>query len=585
MAGFGAQGWACYALSSLLTAALWGGLLTLACGRSRALRLAAAALAVALATLLLGSQRYFFGQCSTYLNRDALFFGASFGDTAGRMLHSERGAILRAHALPLLASLALLLAARRLPPPPALVERAARAWVPLALVIALFSPCWFRGVQACPPDVLALHAAGGLLAARAGVKSASEHTLPGARSPEYIPALVARPARPRNLVFILNESIRADAACSDHQPSCPVAPFSNDAAPLRLPLRQLRANDSSTTISVAVTLTGVAPNADRDEMHRAPTLWEFARAGGYDTAYWTSQDLRGIHSDMFVREVGARVQVAGYDLDPNCDIDLGADDALLSDRVARDIGQLTEPFVAVVHYANTHFPYKVSPEKSPFQPSEETKDPDKNTDYFNFYKNSVFLQDDAIAALLRSLRASPLGPRTVVAYTSDHGEAFREHYQLAHSLSLFDEEIHVPGWVDAPPGTLAPHEQQALEALRDTPVWHIDLLPTFLDLLGLWSSPELTRFRARLPGVSLLQPFSADRVVPLTNCTAVWGCPFRNWGLMRGPLKLEARAWDPDWHCWNVLDDPHERRDLGAPACGDLAAQAMKIFGEKPGGK
>ena len=41
-----------------------------------------------------------------------------------------------------------------------------------------------------------------------------------------------------------------------------------------------------------------------------------------------------------------------------------------------------------------------------------------------------------------------------VLVTSDHGEAFREHWQLGHTSALYDEEIHVPGWIDAPPGTL-----------------------------------------------------------------------------------------------------------------------------------
>jgi arylsulfatase A-like enzyme len=584
LAGFGLREGFSYGLTLLQGIMLWGSALMVGARRGAVGRVVTV-LAVLMGTFLLGGQRYFFQLYSTYLNRDAVFFGTTFGDSVRRLLLTDLRGFLGAHGAPLVAALGLAVAARWLPQVSISQERAARWILGPSVLGALFLPCSFRGMQASTPDRLYLHALGGLVEAKLGRATSSEHTLPGARSPEFLPALVAAPSRPRNLVFLLTESVRADVVCTAYRADCAETPFSNEAARGRMPLRQLRANDSSTTISVAVTLTGVAPTATREEMHRAPTLWEYARAAGYDTAYWTSQDLRGIHSDMFVREVGARIQVQGHELDPGCDGDVGADDRLLARRVAREIRSLKEPFVAVVHLANTHFPYLVDEGRQPFQPSENTKDPAKNSHFFNYYRNAVYRQDEAVAATIQALRDAPGGERTVLVFTSDHGEAFREHHQLAHSLSVYDEEIHVPGWIDAPPGALTQQERASLERLADTPVWHLDLLPTFLDLLGLHDAPELRRFRARMPGASLLRALPAERVVPLTNCTAVWGCPFRNWGLMRGPWKLEARAWDPDWHCWNVLDDPKEQRELGAARCGDLAREALGLFGEKPGGK
>ena len=79
----------------------------------------------------------------------------------------------------------------------------------------------------------------------------------------------------------------------------------------------------------------------------------------------------------------------------------------------------------------------------------------------------------------------------------------------------------------------------------------------------------------------MLRPLR-ETAVPLTNCAAVWGCPFRNWGMLRGPMKLEARQWDPDWHCFDLRTDPREQHDLGAAACGDPAPTAAKLFGRKP---
>jgi arylsulfatase A-like enzyme len=239
---------------------------------------------------------------------------------------------------------------------------------------------------------------------------------------------------------------------------------------------------------------------------------------------------------------------------------------------------LREPWFAVVHYSSTHFPYRVFEGEEPFQPSSTSKAPDDNAMLMNHYQNAVYAQDRTIADLLASLRAAPAGLRTVVVYTSDHGEAFREHGQLGHTGAVLEEEIHVPAWIDAPASTLVPGERAALERAGTEPTWHVDLAPTMLDLLGLRSNPELSHFRSKMIGHSLLRTERTTGIVPLTNCSELWGCAFRNWGVMKGASKLEAREWDFDWHCWDVAADPLEQKDLGAPACGPLAPAATALF-------
>ncbi len=39
---------------------------------------------------------------------------------------------------------------------------------------------------------------------------------------------------------------------------------------------------------------------------------------------------------------------------------------------------------------------------------------------------------------------------------------------------------------------------------------------------------------------------------------------------MQGPMKLEAREWDDEYHCFNVAQDPDEQRNLGEQACAPL---------------
>jgi arylsulfatase A-like enzyme len=288
------------------------------------------------------------------------------------------------------------------------------------------------------------------------------------------------------------------------------------------------------------------------------------------------------HSEEFVRDLPVSRRCGATDLDADADIDMGARDDLLTARVKGELPLLREPWFAVVHYSSTHFPYRVVPGDEPFQPASTSKAPGDNAELLNHYRNSVYAQDRTIADLLASIRGTPAGTRTVVLYTSDHGEAFREHGQLGHTGAVLEEEIHVPAWIDAPPSTLDADERAALISAENELTWHLDLAPTMLDLLGLYRSPELAHFRSKMMGNSLLRSERTQGVIPLTNCSELWGCAFRNWGAMRGPLKLEAREWDFDWHCWNVATDPREERDLGRAACGPLVAAAQGLFGGLP---
>jgi arylsulfatase A-like enzyme len=212
-----------------------------------------------------------------------------------------------------------------------------------------------------------------------------------------------------------------------------------------------------------------------------------------------------------------------------------------------------------------------------------SKAPENNQEFFNLYLNAVHQQDQWVGSIVRHVRQSAFGPRTVIVLTSDHGEAFREHNQMGHTFSIFDEEVHVPGWIDVPPGTVTPEQASALNAKRDEYVFHSDLAATVIDLLGVWDDPGIRRYRDRMHGVSLLDARTSRRAVPMTNCAGVWSCAFENWGYMRGPLKLEARSWDPAWHCFDVSVDPYEDDDLGTDRCDGLEAKALGTFGRLPG--
>jgi arylsulfatase A-like enzyme len=352
--------------------------------------------------------------------------------------------------------------------------------------------------------------------------------------------------------------------------------------PNRLPLLQMRANASTTAISISNIWSGVRPHESRELLHSVPLLWEYAKAAGYDTAYWTSQNLMFGNARVYIQDLPISHGCVGTHLDSAADLDAGAHDYLLTEWVKKDWPEMKEPFFAVIHYSNVHYPYEYRADLAPFRPSEMAKSPEKNQDFFNYYKNVVLLSDLAVGELVRYIRSTDSGKRTVIVYTADHGESFREHWQMGHTSALYDEEVLVPSFIDAPPGTLSQDEIASVTKARNEYVWHLDLAPTFLDLLGVWDDPAMQPFRSRMMGHPITRPERTLAPVPMTNCTWVWECAFRNWGMMQGPLKIEAREWDATFHCFDLRTDLTESTDLGERMCAPLPDLAREIFHAMP---
>ncbi len=543
----------------------------------------AAGLFVVLFTLAVGVQGAFHGFYNIYLSHDGQIYSRSFIRSLLGYLPLSKPAIQIELMVALSLSIAMVMAARFWIRPKRIARWVAPCLIPLVLVGMSQIPASFRMWQSSTPDTIYFHGLMSQLKERFRQTQHAPHLRVQRRYPEPVPPMTPKPARPRNVLFILQESLRYDVCCNRYDPKAKCAtPFSSNATPKRYPLDQLRANASTTAISISNLWSGVSSAESYDTLMSVPLLWDYAAAAGYNGAYWTSQNVMFGSMRLYVQDFPVTHRAVATQLDPKADYDAGANDALLSDHVIEVWDTLQEPFFAVAHYSNVHYPYVYDAKQAPFQPSEFSKAPSKNQHFLNYYKNVSYLSDLAVGRLIEHVRASDSGKRTVIVYTSDHGESFREHWQLGHTSSLYDEEIKVPGWIDAPEGTLSGSEQAALTAARDQFTWHYDLAATMLDLMGLWDAPELAPFKRRMVGNPLTRPERTVGPVPLSNCSWIWECSFRNWGLMLGQIKLEAREWDNEFHCFDLLADPDERLNLGEAACAPLPDLGREMFGPMP---
>ncbi len=458
-----------YAGTLLLSATLWAALAAAASARrawgSRAVLVVAAAFAV-------GAQRYFFVRYHAYMNPRAVLVGTSMLPSVGQQLWVDRVCFFWALAPPI--TLALLWPAllERVAPLAPRRTRIARDIATAALLTAIFvAGAPGRGEQAGAPDVLYLASMGRLATDRWQADDQDERVHPGPRHPLSVPTIATSGPR-RSVLFVVTESVRATDVCSVPTPECATTPFTNALLPHRYGFSQMRALDSTTAVSVAVLWSGMPPTATRRVLHEAPLVWEYAHAAGFDTAYWTAQNLLFANAGTWLEGLPIAHRISGTDLDPNATYEIGADDGKLVDAALRDLPAMVaapSPFVGVVHLSNTHFPYFIDNADAPFQPQSTAYGAGDGDSVHNRYRDAIHRQDAIVARLVRGVRGMPGGDHVAIVFISDHGEQIRERGAVGHTWGVYDEEVRVPFWIDLPEATLAPKQVERLRALETHP--------------------------------------------------------------------------------------------------------------------
>jgi len=551
----------------------WGSLLLAATARRGYFRWCARGLVVFLAFIAVGGQLYTWSRYRAFLSTSSMLVGTAMLPSIGQQLWFDSGSFLRAVLPPMAAIVVLGLVQRRVAPPRRTARRLAGDLGMVSLVVMALVPPRVDERDIGPMDALYVSGMGQLGRALWDRNPCLARAHPGVRSPLPVPKLAARPARPRNVLFVLTESVRAASTCVSYDPDCHTTPFSNAAAPGRLPFTQMRAVDSTTAISLGVMWSGIAPYASREALHSAPLVWEYANAAGVDTAYWTSQNLLFGNSGAWLQGIDWGHYVSATALEPDADLETGSDDGGLVTYVNRELTSLREPYFAVVHLSNTHMPYAIDDADAPFQPQDPDTGPLHAKEIANRYADAIYHQDRAVGRLIDAVRARPEGSRTVIVFMSDHGEQLYEKGAFGHTGTLFEPEIRIPAWIDAPAGTLSASEERQLRALRDTPLTTMDVLPTLLDLVGVMDDPAMAKLSSAFVGQSLLRGGSpVETPVIFTNCTELWACAFRNAGAIAGTHKLVGTQADHAWNCFDLATDPLELHDLGPSGCGPLAA-------------
>ena len=153
-------------------------------------------------------------------------------------------------------------------------------------------------------------------------------------------------------------------------------------------------------------------------------------------------------------------------------------------------------------------------------------------------------------------------PSTLVVATGDHGEAFGEHGEVAHSVFVYDTTLRVPLIISGPGVS---HRQV------ETPVSHVDLAPTLVRLL------ELPAMDA--DGIDLTSVLKGE-TAPSRELYAESFAPLVDFGW--SPLRaVRADGWKfieaPRPELYAVGQDPGERRDLATTDASRVEALRARL--------
>lgn len=576
--------WLNYPGSSVAAAGVWAPLVWLLAALARrrdsafarGATLALAALVVLPLTFFsYGGQAHYFGMFDAYIARDTLRLGIELRGTVGEYLKAW-GTDLVPAALGACALTALFVGlARKLAAPLA----RARTIVP---VVAFIATCasfvndfvGTKGLQPATPDTCFLQ--GLVTLAWDAALGRWQPRGVSVRRPVALPPLPTPAHRP-NVLLVITESVRADALCSVPSAEC-ASSFLDASAGDRLGLARMTSQSSGTFTSCMTLWTGLSPDADLRAAHEAPMLWEIARAEGYRTAYVGAQNLRYRDLGAYLHVAGIDHLVSALDFGDAPDSHIGAPDERAADAALAWIAASEQPYFAVLHLSNTHWPYRVAPDLQPFAPHDDRPSRAPIESLRNHYRNSVLLQERTLAATIAKLRAMPRWDDTLLVFVSDHGEQFREHGSLYHLNVLFDEEVRVPSFVLGGASALGDEARASLQKWRDRRTYGQDLHATILDALGALEVRPTLPYAASVRGRSLLRPPPARAaVVSMSTTSGVWWDNDPQYGAMQDERKLIGTDVAP-WACFDLRRDARERTHAPLWVCASLLEDAKRWY-------
>ncbi len=150
----------------------------------------------------------------------------------------------------------------------------------------------------------------------------------------------------------------------------------------------------------------------------------------------------------------------------------------------------TAPFFVFLHLYDLHLPYQVPSSANP---------------RLQGYEAALSYEDKVLGRFFGFLTQSGLISKSVILFTSDHGESLWEHGESSHGYFVYQSTVWVPLIIRWPEGT------KGFPSRVETPASLLDLAPTILQFLDI-PRPEQFQGRGLLDLVTSKTPVGPSEI-------------------------------------------------------------------------
>lgn len=182
--------------------------------------------------------------------------------------------------------------------------------------------------------------------------------------------------------------------------------------------------------------------------------------------------------------------------------------------------QETKPFFVFLHYNDPHNPY-IAPDSyyNLFNRSYSGHITGKTEDIVKYvripmdpadlhhvrslYASEVRYLDTQLNLVFNRLKELNLFDNLLIVITADHGEEFKEHGQLEHNQTLYDELLRVPLLIKFPK-SMSIDPQLFVRQVKN-----LDILPTILETVGLPIPQDSVQGHSLLPLITGADPMTS----------------------------------------------------------------------------
>lgn len=312
---------------------------------------------------------------------------------------------------------------------------------------------------------------------------------------------------------------------------------------------------TTTTLAAPCILNGAAAVQSGQIFHSLPLFWEYAKTLNYETFYLTSQSHEWKNFKLFFDTPDIDYlwnrELSGLPLYN----DWGINDGQLVEKFIKHLTVILNKkkrFAGLLHFNTNHYPYDTP---APFRKWKGIKR--------DLYDNTVLYQDHLFEKIFEFLKKRGELKNTVIIFSSDHGEAFKEHGYVGHKDCYYLETTNIPLFIYVPKRLTRRFNMKQIKRNQSINVSTIDIIPTILEILQIKNKKDIKSLRMKMMGSSLFDKIPLDRELYILN-----GNDVSNYKIGLSMVKrnlhylLHVHTLPYSQEVYNIYEDKEEKNNL-----------------------